>query len=437
LSGAGMTKRWPAGRSLVAAALLLGAPEAFAQEAGNTVTLRGFVSQGYLKSSANRFLAAETEEGTFAFTEAALNFSAQPLPKVRIAGQLFARDLGTQGNNRLILDWGLGEYRVRDEIGIRIGRIKLPLGLYNTLADADVTRPEIFQPSALYKPERRDLTNAVDGVGIFGTLQLGGAGYLEYEGLVGTLDLDETYLLTRSTNTLSTALLPALSALRFTGASYVVGERTGKAKHSWGGYVEWHPRVSGLRVRGGLLGANLDLGALTTYNAFSGPAPVSINIRSALHIEVPHQVVLSAEYSRGGLRLSAEHARLKVKSTTTLSGTPFPAPAPSTTTTHPNSSYGQAAYRFNDRLQVSGYYSVSYADGKDKGGLNLVRSGRPAHAGWVKDLAATLRVDVNTHFLVKAEVHRLNGTENLSAAENPKPLDEDWTLFAIKTTLHF
>ncbi|HEY6555072.1 MAG TPA: hypothetical protein VI669_17075, partial [Vicinamibacteria bacterium] len=173
-----MAKPWPAGLSIVAVGLLAGLPAVSAQDAGYGVTFRGFVSQGYLKSSANRFLAAETDEGTFAFTEAALNFSAQPLPKLRVAGQLFARDLGAQGNNRVALDWGLGEYRAWDRLGVRVGRVKLPVALYSTLADADVTRPEIFQPSGAYPPEQRDLTNAVDGGGIFGTMPIGGAGYL-------------------------------------------------------------------------------------------------------------------------------------------------------------------------------------------------------------------------------------------------------------------
>ena len=62
---------------------------------------------------------------------------------------------------------------------------------------------------------------------------------------------------------------------------------------------------------------------------------------------------------------------------------------------------------------------------------------RTAHGAWVKDHAFTLRVDVNPHWLVKAEVHRFDGTFNLARAENPSPLDPDWTLFAVKTTLHF
>jgi hypothetical protein len=435
-----MPKTWRTSLFPLAAAatLLAGAPPLFAQEAeGNGVTLRGFVSQGYLHSSANRFLDTDTDEGTFAYSEAALNFTAQPQSKVRVAAQLLARDVGPQGNNRIVLDWGLGEYRAWDTLGFRIGRVKFPVGLYNTLADADVARPEILQPSGLYPLDRRDLTNAVDGGGVFGTISLGGAGYLEYEGMYGTLDIDDTYLLGRIMNSAGAGLVPALTALRFSNVNYVVTEQEGKSDRAWGGHVEWSPPVSGLRLRTGVQGVSADFGGVTTYSAFAGTAPVSLSVRSDIHVEVPRQLTFSAEYRRENLRLTAEHARFRVENTTTLSGTPFPAPPPSTRITHPQSTYGQIAYRFNSYLQASGFYSVSYADSKDKEGQNQVRRGEAAHAAWVKDLAFTLRVDVNPHWLVKAEVHRFDGTYNLSAAENREPLEQEWTMFVVKTTLHF
>jgi hypothetical protein len=377
-----------------------------------------------------------TDQGSFAFTEAALNFAVQPLPKLRIAAQLFARDLGSQGNNRVVLDWGLGEYRAWDALGFRAGRIKFPVGLYNTLADADVTRPEIFQPSGLYPPERRDLTSAIDGIGVFGTIPLHAAGYLEYEALLGTIDLDESYVLGRVARDTSAALVPAL-ATQLSGVDYVVSEKSGSAKSSWGGYVEWHPPVAGLRLRAGLQGADVDLASVATYTGFAGTAPVSLAVRSSIHSRVPHQVVLSGEYARGGLRLSAEHSRSRSENSTTLSGLPFPLPPAVAAVQEPTSTYGQVAYRFDERFQASAYYSVSYPDRNDKDGRALAARGQAAHGARLKDLSFTLRLDVNSHWLLKAEVHRMDGTANLSAAENPESLEEDWTLLALKTTVYF
>ena len=152
---------------------------------------------------------------------------------------------------------------------------------------------------------------------------------------------------------------------------------------------------------------------------------------------MPHQFVFSGEYSRGGLRLTAEHSRLKTEGSTTLSARPSRRLPRSRHHAYPSSTYGQVAYRFNEHFQASGYYSVSYADRNDKDGQGLVRAGQAASGAWVKDLAFTLRADVNAHWLIKAEVHRFDGTYNLSAVENPKPLEKDWTLFALKTTFHF
>jgi hypothetical protein len=400
------------------------------------VTVRGFVSQGFLKSSANNFIAVPTKDGSFAFTEAALNFSAQPLPRLRVAAQVFARDVGAQGNNRAVLDWALGEYRPWDELGVRVGRIKFPVGLYNTLADADVTRPEIFQPGGLYPPERRDLTSAMEGGGIFGTLNLHRAGYLEYEGLYGTVDLDETYLLSRVGDLAANGLAPALSALPLSGVTYTVTDTSGSAKRIWGAHVEWHPPVSGLRLRVGMQGANPVFSTFAIFNGFAGPVPLSLGVRSVQAFDIPHQVVYSAEYSRGGLRVSAEHARQETNGTTKISGLPFPVP---TSTSHalPVSTYGQVAYRFNEHLLLGSYYSVYYPDRQDKEGALLVRRGQPASGAWLKDLTFTLRVDVNAHWLAKVEVHHFDGTANLSRAENPTGVDKDWTLVAVKTTLHF
>lgn len=417
--------------------LAAGAGAAPADDLNPNVTVRGFVSQGFLKSSANNFIAVRTDEGSFAFTEAALNFTAQPLPRLRVAAQVFARDVGAQGNNRVVLDWGLGEYRALDEIGFRAGRIKFPVGLYNTLADADMTRPEIFQPGGIYPADRRDLTNAIDGGGLFGTINLRGAGYLEYEALYGGIDLDETYLLARAARDTAAGVVPALAALRLSGADYSVAETTGNVKNSWGGYLEWHPPAAGLRLRAGLQGADVTLNTHANYSGFVGPAPVSLSLRASIHSEVPYQAVFSAEYSYRGLRVSAEHLVSHVRSTNSLAGLPVPLPPPTLVETHPTSTYGQVAYKFGEHFQASTYYSVYYPDRDDKKGLNQLLKGAPASNGWLKDLAFTLRADVNAHWLAKVEVHRFDGTANLSLSENPAGVDTDWTLVAVKTTLHF
>jgi hypothetical protein len=423
---------------LLLVAGLLGAGAAARAEDVGPVSIHGFASQGYLRSSANRDLSTPTDEGTFAFSEEALNFTVQPKPRLRIAVQLFARDLGQQGNHQVTIDWALGDYSVRDWLGIRAGKVKLPYGLYNTLMDADVARPEILQPIGVYSLATRDLTNAVDGASVYGLVQAGRAGDLEYELLGGSPGVNNSYILDRLTTEGAAAALPSLAqAFGLANANYEVSDIRGKRSTHWGGALEWRPRVPGLRLRFSGYAGKADIASNSTYTGFLGPLPVSLATQWTTDIDVRHTLFFSAEYRRGGLRLSAEQVRSHTAVSTDIQGLPGPPSPPNLVDSHSVATYGQAAYRFDDRWQASAYYVEYYTNQDDKAGARFVAMGQPAHRGFQKDLALTLRSDITPWWLVKVEVHHINGTAWLSPVENPDGFTQHWTLFAAKTTFHF
>ena len=107
--------------------------------------VHGFVSQGYLRSTDNNYLA-KTEDGTTEFNDVAINVSTTLTDKLRVGCQFLARDLGDAGNNKVVLDWGYGDYHFRDEIGIRIGKVKRPMGFYNEGRDVDILRTWVLLP---------------------------------------------------------------------------------------------------------------------------------------------------------------------------------------------------------------------------------------------------------------------------------------------------
>ena len=84
--------RWLWG-ALLSMGILFQLNPAQAQE----VDIHGFISQGYLKSTGNNFLA-ETKRGTWEFTEVGINFGTYVTDELRLGMQLFARDLGEMGN---------------------------------------------------------------------------------------------------------------------------------------------------------------------------------------------------------------------------------------------------------------------------------------------------------------------------------------------------
>jgi hypothetical protein len=91
-----------------------------------------------------------------------------------------------------------------------------------------------------------------------------------------------------------------------------------------------------------------------------------------------------------------------------------------------------ATYRLTPWLHPGAYYSLYFPTTDDREGRENIQH----------DVAATLRFDINTHWLVKLEGHYMAGTAGLT---NPLVLDTVdnsdadayWAAFFLKTTGYF
>src|SRR5437870_10550419 len=151
--------------------------------------IHGFVSQGFLLTSANDYLA-HSSHGSFEFSEVGVNFTLPATDRLTLGLQLFARDLGPIGDYRATLDWYYLDYHWRDWLGIRAGRVKLPFGLYNDISDVDAARTAVLLPQSVYPAQNRDFLLAQTGVEAYGYKRLGPAGALDYRLYAGTIFLD-------------------------------------------------------------------------------------------------------------------------------------------------------------------------------------------------------------------------------------------------------
>src|SRR5690606_26862451 len=147
------------------------------------------VSQGFLKSSQNNFLA-QSERGSFEFNEVGLNFTEKITDRFRIGMQLFMRDLGPIGNYKPQFDWFYLDYQFFDWLGLRAGRTKIPFGLYNEINDVDAARVPILLPQSVYPTQNRDYLLAQTGFEIYGRTPYSPLGVLEYRAYGGTIYLD-------------------------------------------------------------------------------------------------------------------------------------------------------------------------------------------------------------------------------------------------------
>ena len=174
------------------------------------ISVHGYISQGYLKSDDNNFLAS-TDDGTFEFTELGFNVSKK-FEKVRIAFQFLSRDLGEFGNNDIELDWTLGEYYFKDYLGLRIGKIKMPMGLYNQGRDVDMLRIPVLLPSSVYDEGSRDIYNTVQGAEIYGVFNALFVGELDYELFYGGTDVDVDSIYIKGKEEAVASVLPGSAA---------------------------------------------------------------------------------------------------------------------------------------------------------------------------------------------------------------------------------
>jgi hypothetical protein len=365
------------------------------------VDVHGFVSQGFIKTTANNYLA-KSKRGSAELAEVGINFSTSVTDRLRIGVQLFARDLGPLGNYQPQFDWFFLDYRFFDWFGIRAGRTKLPFGLYNEVNDIDSARVPILLPQSVYPVESRDYLLAQTGAEMYGDVPIGEAGALEYRAYGGTIYLD------------STKLAPVSDFQ----VPYVVGGR-----------LMWRTPLDGLQVGASAQALRLDFDYQVAPDVLAAArmaGTVPMDFTGPVAVKYPILLwVASAEYIRDELSLASEYSRWSVE---LESNAPALFPVNKLTT---EKFYAMASYRVRPWFTPGAYYSVNFP--------NVER--HRDRENQQHDVALTTRFDVNEHWLWKLEGHLMHGTAGLSSALNDnKPLSEltrNWGVFLVKTTAYF
>ena len=122
------------------------------QNLPNNLQIHGFFSQSWLKSSDNNvFGKSSSDSGSFDFREIGLNASMRPLKNLQFSVQGLSRWAGKGSPGNIRLDYGFIDYTFLSaetgQMGIRLGRMKNPLGFYNDTRDVSFTRPSILLPA--------------------------------------------------------------------------------------------------------------------------------------------------------------------------------------------------------------------------------------------------------------------------------------------------
>ncbi len=340
-----------------------------------TVAIHGSVSTTAAYSPEYNYLGDTKDSVDLNQTEITVNGTHRFENGLKVAAQLYAYDFS--GYEDLTVDFANADYSFRREAGVRVGRNKLSIGFYNEVQDLDQIRIFASLPLNFYQRSSRSFGANFDGASFYGNVGVGNGSvdYQVYYGDMQPIDPDAPFM-------------------KGLGASKLDINTT------YGAALAWNNIIDGLRV-------GVTYFKLPEIDLNSGPAISTIDYQTQ---------VASVEYTRDRWIFAAEYKHIETDSQVQN----FPLPPSHGEEDH---SYVQVTYQATDTFGIGAYYA--YSDYSTKGAD--------------KDTALAASYALQSWWLVKAEVHFMDGIGNLghSGDSNPGATDETWTYFVLKTGISF
>jgi len=345
------------------------------------VQIHGFASQGFVYTNTNNWLTMNTSQGSAAFTDFGFNASSSVTDKLRVGAQLYDRNLGQLGEYHPSLDWAVADYRFKSWFGVRGGKVKTTLGLYNDTQDLDFLRTFALLPQSVYPTDLRDAMLAHLGGDVYGNISLKRLGALSYTAYAGHRS-DSIY----------------------SGAAYLASEYkvyfTRYGGLQYGADLRWNAPLKGLLI--GVSRMNEDI---TDAAKFINPLNPGAGF-------VPYSAVSKAdwtnqfygEYTVGKLRIDSEYRRFvhdEVVNRVLLE-----------TITDARGWYVSGTYRVMKRLALGSYYSrysITRVSGGPEAPFIPDQTDTSLPANHIYDKVITARVDLKRFWNVKVEGHFMNG----------------------------
>jgi hypothetical protein len=370
--------------------------------AGDKVQLHGFLTQGYMESVESNFLG-DTRDGSFRLTEIGININAQLTDQFRIGGQALYCNLPATSTGKIHVDWLVADYHFSDPFGARLGKVKMPMGLYNMERDSDFLRPLIFLPQSIYDETLRDSWQALWGGDMYGNLFLGKWGDIDYQLFGGRIQYEDDSLATLASTEFVNRFNQQYSLFLSTE------DLNRQNNYAYGAALFFNPSLKGLRGAMTLLVLD-DESWLHEYEVSS--------------LRIKSKFVASLEYSWKNFSWTAEYSetdrRQEQFEVTTLNG-------PS------QAWYMLLSYSPIEVLTFSLLYDEYYRLKNNHHESECSQNLYP----WRKDLAASLRYEITENWTFKAEWHTVDGTALYSGYFNPQGTERYWQYGALKLSFNF
>jgi hypothetical protein len=366
--------------------------------------LHGFASATAVKTTANRFYG-KSEDGSLENVELGLGLSYRLNARLLVSGQIIARKAGEMYDGTPSLDYGLVDLTLTESaayrFGVRVGRLKNPLGLYNETRDVPFTRPSIFLPQTVYFDKARNLLLSSDGVMLYADLSTAHGSYSLTLGAGQSVTDDNLEWV------------------------FLGGDGPGDIDPDGLSWIAslWYA-TSDERVR---LGAS----AIDTSLRYDAGGDQDLLQSGRLGMTY---VILSGQYNTEFWTFSSEYSRLPTRYRNFGPFMPY-------SDLDSEGYYFQAAYRMRPRLEALIRYEAGFADRGTRDGQalsDLTLGYVPRYDFYNHAWSAGLTWNPNKHLMLRAQYTRNNGTFPLSPRENdPSGLAKEWDLFALQIAVRF
>lgn len=419
------------------------------------IDIHGFISLGYLSTTENDLTGRVDEKlknngsDDFAFDEVGINFGKELTDNLRAGIQLFARNYGNSGGNKIQIDWAFADYYFNDWLGIRFGQIKQPHGLYNEVRDIDILRNPIFLPESVYHDlsqhlfvqdvylsvqgaVSRDLYLSLQGVGLYGYIDMDTAGGFSYQIMYGIQNIDPNQAISKQSIKYFSETFGEDEESTATGE--IETEKI-DVDYKYAGNLVWDAPFDGLRMALSLDNIKMSTTARFTedFTLQGIPIPLArVGDTGTADYKKLQSWVGSIEYTWNNLLLTAEVIQTFKEYTMDF------AAINETKKSDPWGWYAGGVLRFTDWIEFGAYFSQTKNDDTD------MTTFLPPIDYFIKfnDLCATLRFDINKYWALKLEAHSLNGEYAKVNPENPlspnyRTEEDSWHLYTAKMTVTF
>ncbi len=378
--------------------------------------ISGFLNQAFISTTDNNFFGKSDDAVSTDYREAGVFFNKNITPKLQATAQLLARQAGELDDGHLRIDQLMMVYRFQDDFdltqGIWFGRLKAHYGLYNTTRDVPFTRPGILMPQSIYFDRARNSLLLEDTLGY----------YQERRNEYGSWRLDFGLVKSVPNDKELEDFFSSNSSLN------------GKPGYGEGFQFTWHSPLEQYYI--GFAMANPEY-KFEANNADYFNPDGSINLINADGKAVFRNAsgfiqyfssdwVFTFELSRNDVIFSLKNStpNMHVKSL---------------------SYYEQIEYHFSASIDFIVRYDNFFTNKDDKYGkayeqtLVAQLTGRPGYSQYAQDAMLGVGWHPANDWLIRAELHNVEGTGWLSYRENPnqRALAKYWNLAALQVSYRF